>query len=1081
MPVKVVKTNGNGNGHSDSTSVALMVNAFSGEEIVAWDKRKIIESLKEEGHHRLGEAKIQAIADEVEELISESGFDRITTNQIREMINSILVREGYSGTLAKYNILGIPTHNLDSILTGANKENSNTPYSPESINLTIAETVLKQYALQHIFTPDVAEAHLKGEIHVHDLGLAPRPYCGGHSLEYVKKYGLSLPNITSTSKPAKHAEVLVGHMVKMASVLQANYAGAVGWEAVNVFFAPLLRGRTYEEIKQVAQMLIFEFNQLAGARGGQAVFTDFNIYYGIPERFVDTPAIVASGRYIAVKDDGLSGMILLDESDEDLPDGYRLLTYKDFEWESNLFARALFEIYEEGDSRGSTFIFPKPLVHINTEAMESPGWDSFFDLICEVASKQGITYFLFDRDGASVAQCCLGGDTKVFVKHNSIVKYINFSALKDYKDLEDLYTWSPDGWAKVKELIVLPSPEYMIKVTLSNGSSIIVTEDHLQPILDGDEYTIINASDLSVGDWLPVTDKDLMESEGSKGLGDYDLGRIVGLYASEGYCSRESETIFCLHSEENELIDFIIGFAKERFGALSHIYYDKKWNACTVSVKSKGFTALMKEYVGGKTAPEKHLYSRVFNMDLSFRMGFIQGMFDGDGYSRDNDCAIHLSSKELVKDIASLLVSVGAHYSVRTNKNNTTKEGHKYTSYVVNILKDTRHLVLRGVGGTDYPNKCLFGKAKRDKTNRAYLEVIEVERRKRNPNQKYVYDFIVDSDSQLFSLPNGIITHNCRLNLKLDERDLERSKRPEELRFTALQNTTINLPRLSYKADHDDKKLFDLIKEHIELVVKSHLQKKKFIKRLLDLGDAGPLNFFVRSEDGEPYLRIDETTFLVGIFGLNEMVQHHKGYQLHESKEAFEFGLDVIGRMAGEVLVASDKYKIKLALEETPAESSGYRLATLDLQQFPEQAKKVVKGDTSNGHYYYTNSVHLATDAPVDFIERIEKQSQFHQFIKAGAICHVWLGEHEPCSASLENAVMKIYKNTDCTQVAFSPEFTVCEDCGKTSRGLHDTCYFCESHRVYGLTRITGYFSKVQSWNDGKVAELSDRVREGLA
>jgi ribonucleoside-triphosphate reductase (formate) len=33
---------------------------------------------------------------------------------------------------------------------------------------------------------------------------------------------------------------------------------------------------------------------------------------------------------------------------------------------------------------------------------------------------------------------------------------------------------------------------------------------------------------------------------------------------------------------------------------------------------------------------------------------------------------------------------------------------------------------------------------------------------------------------------------------------------------------------------------------------------------------------------------------------------------------------------------------------------------------------------------------------------------------------------------------------------------------------------------VYGVTRIVGYYSKIQTWNQSKVGELYDRVRTAL-
>ena len=137
-------------------------------------------------------------------------------------------------------------------------------------------------------------------------------------------------------------------------------------------------------------------------------------------------------------------------------------------------------------------------------------------------------------------------------------------------------------------------------------------------------------------------------------------------------------------------------------------------------------------------------------------------------------------------------------------------------------------------------------------------------------------------------------------------------------------------------------------------------------------------------------------------------------------------------------------------------------------------------GDPTSGNYYYTNSIHIAVDADVDYVERVEKQSRFHPLIDAGAIVHVWLGEHEPDPAAIRSFVEKTFRSTQCSQIAFSPEFTVCESCHKTGRGLRTQCTYCGSLEVYGVTRIVGYFSKVQTWNRSKVGELYDRVRTDL-
>jgi ribonucleoside-triphosphate reductase len=207
------------------------------------------------------------------------------------------------------------------------------------------------------------------------------------------------------------------------------------------------------------------------------------------------------------------------------------------------------------------------------------------------------------------------------------------------------------------------------------------------------------------------------------------------------------------------------------------------------------------------------------------------------------------------------------------------------------------------------------------------------------------------------------------------------------------------------------------------------------------------------------------------------MVQHILGQQLHESEEAYKLGMRLIVKLKKLVEKHGQEAGLRLVLEESPAESACYRLASMDLKEYPEAAKEVLRGNVETKDYYYTNSVHYAYDADINYIDRIIGQSKFHPLIDAGAIIHVWLGEQEPEAASIRNLVEKVLLKTECTQLAFSPEFTICEDCKRTYRGLSDKCPSCDSDNVYHVTRIVGYFSKIENWNKAKRAELIDRKR----
>jgi ribonucleoside-triphosphate reductase len=110
-------------------------------------------------------------------------------------------------------------------------------------------------------------------------------------------------------------------------------------------------------------------------------------------------------------------------------------------------------------------------------------------------------------------------------------------------------------------------------------------------------------------------------------------------------------------------------------------------------------------------------------------------------------------------------------------------------------------------------------------------------------------------------------------------------------------------------------------------------------------------------------------------------------------------------------------------------------------------------------------------------IERVTSEGLFHPLIEAGSISHGWMGESMPTKGAIADFVTKTFRYTLSDQIAFSPEFTICNECNHTSRGLADACPLCQSEDVDGITRITGYFTKVSSWNKGKLGELKDRYR----
>jgi ribonucleoside-triphosphate reductase len=106
----------------------------------------------------------------------------------------------------------------------------------------------------------------------------------------------------------------------------------------------------------------------------------------------------------------------------------------------------------------------------------------------------------------------------------------------------------------------------------------------------------------------------------------------------------------------------------------------------------------------------------------------------------------------------------------------------------------------------------------------------------------------------------------------------------------------------------------------------------------------------------------------------------------------------------------------------------------------------------------------------------IESLLSLHRnYLEGDVLTHIQLGGSNPGRETLSRFIRAVYDDSVNRQIDFNPEFTFCSSCQKTARGLHETCSYCGSSDVEGIARLTKYFSKVSSWNKGKLAELKNR------
>ncbi|WP_346865080.1 anaerobic ribonucleoside-triphosphate reductase [Methanocalculus sp. MSAO_Arc2] len=255
------------------------------------------------------------------------------------------------------------------------------------------------------------------------------------------------------------------------------------------------------------------------------------------------------------------------------------------------------------------------------------------------------------------------------------------------------------------------------------------------------------------------------------------------------------------------------------------------------------------------------------------------------------------------------------------------------------------------------------------------------------------------------------------------------------------QVISVNCPRAAYRADHEDDRLFSELRGMMDSAVSIFRIKRRWMEHVRA---NGRMPFAMqRPKDPETLERgtvavdLDGLVYTIGIVGVNEMVEHHLGSQLHETKDAFRLAVRAMTEMEQYAKKLSLKHGMTIALARTPAETTGQRFAVSDLldETYRPYVQKVVKGDTKNLPdrakqtldlpIYYTNGVHVTPSAPVPLTKRIEIEHVFFPIVDGGNIFHIWLGESRPDPRGLMDMAMNLCRTTQIGYFAFTRDLTV--------------------------------------------------------
>lgn len=308
------------------------------------------------------------------------GHTTPSVEQVQDAVEKVLMRHGQYEVARAY-ILYRDLHNKFRAITSLVdsdemigsylqrldwqvKENSNMGYSLQGLNSHVSSQISANYWLNKLYGTEVRDAHLNGDVHIHDLQLLA-PYCVGWDLQDFLRRGFNGVEGKIACRPPKHFRTALGQLVNLLYTLQGETAGANAVSNFDTLLAPFVETDNlgYKEVKQCLQEFVYNLN-VPTRVGFQTPFTNLTLDLTVSPVLADQAVIVGG-----------------------LPLQKR---YREFQPQMDLINQAFAEVMTEGDAQGRIFTFPIPTYNITKEF----SWaNERLDPIWRMTAKYGIPYF----------------------------------------------------------------------------------------------------------------------------------------------------------------------------------------------------------------------------------------------------------------------------------------------------------------------------------------------------------------------------------------------------------------------------------------------------------------------------------------------------------------------------------------------------------------------------------------------------------------------------------------------------------------------------------------------------------------
>ncbi|AGB42084.1 oxygen-sensitive ribonucleoside-triphosphate reductase [Halobacteroides halobius DSM 5150] len=997
---------------------------------------------------------VEQIQDLVEKSLIEKGEAEIAKSYI-------LYREQHARLRHTEELFSDAINAIDSYLDRSDwkvNENSNMGYSLQGLNNHISSEVTAQYWLQEIYPQEIRTEHKSGSLHIHDLGnLAV--YCCGWNLKDLLLNGFGGVSTKVESNPPKHFRTALLQTVNFFYTLQGEAAGAQALSNFDTYLAPFIHydDLSYEEVKQGMQEFIYNLN-VPTRVGFQTPFTNITMDLNVPQMMKDEPVIIG-GEYqdetygeFEVELDMFNkafAEVMLEGDKKGRVFSFPIPTYNitdDFNWDN--------EVLEPVWEMTAKYGIPYFCLDEDTNIITNNGIKKVKDLNIDTDKVLGednkfyeVTNYFKNEHSEYI---------KIETKNNNTIK-----SSKNHKFPTN------NGLKKAIDLSLNDKLyEHKTELVFENGFKLSYKNQSYFDIYDKNDNKItfenINKENIQEFYYLKPTVREmkslsdfnypknryqttLKEIDIPKEL-DTDIFEIIGELLGDGYLPKNKNSIR-LTSNDDEIINFFSETIKYKFGLDTKICQAGNSDTCLEANVNSAMLKSYLQHLGLKfgIGSEKEIPSIVYHRSDAEISALLRGLFDTDGSITINNngnpnISLVLKNHKLLQQVLELLMFLGivASYKdtddkygkinihgskninlfkekigFRINRKNNRLQKNKKKQTVLGdkIITKEQSFEMFGNDHRQYYDKEMF--RIKENGNGIYLFTAEFNKYKNKvdiSNLKLInntlksVDITVNSNSHLFTLSNGIITHNSNMvNSDVNPEDvrsmccrLRLSNKELRKRGGALFGSnpmtgsigvvTINMPRIGYLAE-DKEEFIKRVYELMDIAQESLEIKRKVLERLTDNGLYPYSKFYLRGikERFDEYWKNHFNT--IGLNGMNEALLNFMGQDI-ASEEGRQFAIEVMEAMRERLVDYQEETGNIYNLEATPAEGTSYRFANLDKQKFGADIicanQERVRNEDADP--YYTNSTQLPVGHTTDIFEAFQLQDPLQKRYNGGCI-----------------------------------------------------------------------------------------------